>query len=324
MKKNAWLALTALLLTLGAAPTPKSNTQGAKVSIEAHLTKTALWVGDTLTYTIRAVYDHDVELALDHLKKESLALAPFVVRAVAFEHGEWSSNKKLLEITLQLATYETGKSELTIPPIPLYYFIREAGVGRRESQAETLQVPAARIGLRSTLSLGPPKPRDFKPLVDIDPMRIVIPFFLGLAGLSFVGSRGARWAWKILRVPKAKRRTFGRRAREKLVQDNLAKIRSIGSESDEDFDRFYHAVSRFLRQYLEERLELEVFGLTPEEIEKALEQAGTGDSLAQQISAILQQCEAVRYRSDGPSVARERRGDVQQAFEKAVTALKET
>lgn len=324
MKKNAWFALMMAVLTLGAAPAPKKSSQEAKVSIEARLGKTAIWVGDTLTYTIRAIYDHDVEVAMDQIKKESLALAPFVVRAIEVEHGEWSSNKKLLEITLQLTTYEIGRSELTIPSIPLYYFIREAGVGRKESQAETVRIPAARIGLRSTLSPGPPRPRDFKPPIDIDPTRILIPLFLGLAGLSFAGAHGSRWAWKFLHAPKAKRRTLGRHAREKLAQDNLAKIRAIGSESEEDFERFYRAVSSFLRQYLEESLELEASGLTPEEIEKALQQAGAKDSLAQQISAILQQCDAVRYRSDGPRLARERRGEVQQAFEKAVNAIMET
>lgn len=322
MKKSALAILAPLLLfILGAVQAPKKGAAEPKVSISVSLGKTALWVGDVLPYTIRAIHDRDVEFALDHLKKESLALAPFVVRGIKVDQGDWSPNKKLLEVTLQLATYEIGRSELTIPPIHLYYFIREAGVGRKENQAVTVQVPATRVGLRSTLSGGQLKPRDAKPVSSVDFAWIAAAFVVGLVGLSFAAIRAARWMWTMLRAPRAKRRPFARHARDQLVHESLTKIRAIGS-TDEDLVRLYQEVSSCLRRYLQESLELDALCLTPEEIERALGQARPNGSLAQQIRALLERCETVRYGRDGPRAAREHRDEVQAAFEKTVAAMR--
>ncbi|MBI2358278.1 MAG: hypothetical protein HYV04_05140 [Deltaproteobacteria bacterium] len=323
MKKNALLMLAPLLLcALGAHAASKKIAPEAKVSVSARVGKTAVWVGDMLPYTIRAIHDRDVEFALDHLKKESLALAPFVVREISVEHGEWSPDKKLLEITLQLTTYEIGKSDLTIPPIPLYYFIREAGLGRKESQAETIQVPATRVGLRSTLTGGPLRPRDFKPIHPVDFTQIAAFLFLGLVGLSVVGIRGAKWAWKSAHRPKAKRRHFPRHARERLAHEGLAKIRAIGCGSDEESARFYHEVSSLVRGYLQHSLDLEASCLTPGEIERALQHAGTNGTLAHEIRDLLERCEAMKYSRDGLSGARERHGEALETLEKVVAAMR--
>lgn len=323
MKKSTlaiWAPL--LLFTLGAEQAPKKSAPEPKVSVSVSLGKTALWVGDVLPYTIRAIYDHDVEFALDHLKKESLALAPFVVRGISVAQGDWSPNKKLLEITLQLATYEIGRSELTIPPIHLYYFLREAGMGRKETQAVTVQVPAARVGLRSTLGGGQLKPRDSKPLGSVDFAWIATAFVFGLVGLSFAGTQAARWVWTTARAPRAKRRPLARHARDRLVHESLEKIRAIGSGTDEEVARFYHEISHCLRRYLQASLGLDALCLTPEEIGRALGQAGTNGSLVQQIRALLERCETARYGRDGLRVARERRDEVQASFEKTITAMR--
>lgn len=323
MKKIAWIPFAVvLLICFSASPATKKGAHEAKVSITVHLGKTALWVGDTFSYTIRAIHDPDIEFALDNLKKENFALPPFVVRGITVSEEEWTSDKKLLEITLLLSPYEIGKSELTIPPISLYYFTRETGLGTKEKQAVTVQVPANHVGLRSTLGSGKPKPRDFKPTAAIDVTGIFIPFFLGLAGLGFVGVRGARWAWKNLHSPKTKRRPLRRNTRERLLQESLAKIRALGSDPGRDPSRFYQEVSQFLRRYLEESSELEALCLTPEEIEKALQLAGTNGSLAERVRSILEQCEAVRYGKDGLSLAQGRDKELLDSLEKAVVALR--
>lgn len=321
MKKITWICFAVVLLTpFGAWPATKKSPHEAKVSITVHLGKTALWVGDTLSYTIRAVHDPDIEFALDNLKKENFALPPFAVRGITVGEEEWTGQKKLLEITLLLSPYEIGKSELTIPPINLYYFTRETGLGTKEKQAVTIQVPASRVGLRSTLGSGQLKPRDFKPTAAIDVTGIFIPFFLGLAGLSFVGARGARWAWKTLRGPKTKKRPLSRNTRERLVQESLAKIRALTSEPG--LSSFYQEVAQFLRRYLEESSDIEALCLTPEEIEKALQLAGTNGSLAERVRNILEQCEAVRYGKDGLNSAQGRHEELLDSLEKAVAGLR--
>lgn len=323
IKKTALMVVIPLLVfAFVARAASKKATQEPKVSVSVSLGKTAVWVGDLLPYTIRVIHDRDVEFALDNLKKESLALAPFVVREIAVEQGEWSPNKKLLEIALQLTTYEIGKSDLTIPPIHLYYFIREAGVGQKENEAETVQVPATRVGLRSTLTGGQLRPRDSKPISPEDFSQIAAFLFFGLVGLGFVGARGARWAWKRAHAPRAKRKPLARQARERLLHEGLANIRALGSGSDEELAGFYQEVAHFLRRYLQQSLDLEASSLTPGEIEKGLQQAGTNGALARQIRDLLEQCEAVKYGRNGLRRARERHGESLEAVEKIVAAMR--
>ena len=152
MKIIGWFLFVMLLLfPLRATYSGKENLRATKVSITSRLDRTAFWVGDTLNYTIRAIHGSDVEFVLDNLKRDKLPLAPFVVREIKIQQGDWTQNKKLLEITLRLSSYEVGKEELTIPPFNLYYFVRRNYRKEGEASAEAIQVPAASVGLRSTL-----------------------------------------------------------------------------------------------------------------------------------------------------------------------------
>lgn len=299
MKKMAWLHLSIVfLVALGAAPKKKSP-QEAKISITTHLDRTALWVGDTLSYTIQAIHDRDVEFVLDNLKKENLSLAPFVVRAITIQQGEWGQNKRLLEVSLLLNSYESGKTELTIPPIHLYYFKGEARLIKKDALAEAVQVPATRVGLRSALLGGQLKAREFKPIPTLDLRRGLVALLLGLAGMIFLAIRSVRRGWMILHNERPRKKRISRRARVKFVEESLARIRAIRGESPQDQSRFYTEVSQFLRQYLSLWLEIEAASLTPEEIGMVLEKANVNGYLAQQIKTILEQCDMVCYGKDG-------------------------
>jgi hypothetical protein len=276
-------------------------------------------VGDSLNYTVQVIHDRDLEFTVDHLKRENLSLSPFALRGITVRRGEWGENKRLLEITLTLTSYETGKSELTIPPFYLYYFLREAGMGRKESQAEAVQIRGAKVGLRSTLIAGQLKHRDFKPLSPIDWGRGMAALFLGLAGMTFLAFRSVRWAWILLHRERPTRRRLSRRAREGLVQESLASIRRTLRESPEDPVRLSAEVSQFLRQYATQWLGIEAAGLTPEEIESALRQAGANSSVAEQIRAILEQCDGLRYAKDGLRLRAEQQKDLLEALERVVT-----
>ncbi len=319
MKRFGALHLLILFLaTLGAAPLAKKSPQEAKISITTRLDKTALWVGDTLTYTIQAIHDRDVEFVLDNLKKENLPLAPFVVRAVTIQRGEWERKKKLLEVTLLLSSYESGKGELTIPSFNLYYFKRLSGIEKKETEAQAVQVPATKVGLRSTLHGGLLKPRDFKPIQTMDLSRGFVALLFGLTGMIFLAVRSARWTWNTLHSERPTRRRLSRRTRAKFVQENLGRIRAIKGDSPQDQIRFYSEVSQFLRQYLSLWLEIEAASLTPEETEMALEKANVNGSLRHQIKGILEQCDTVCYGNDGLQEGQALRDETLDGLERIV------
>lgn len=244
MNKTTWLhLLVVLLITLGAAPPDQKSPGAAKVLITTRLDKTALWVGDILSYRIQVIHDNDLQFVLENLKKERLPLAPFDVRGVTIQQGDWTQNKMLLEITLRLSSYETGRTDLTIPSFNLYYFQPEVGTKGEDAVAEAVQVPATTVGLRSTLRGSQFELRDFKPISETDLRRGLAALLIGLIGMAFVGLRTVRWTWANLQRGAQPRRRLGPRALRELAEKNMGRIRTIGGETPENLNLFYTEVS---------------------------------------------------------------------------------
>ena len=323
MKKTVWLCFAlSFFFALGAAPAPKKPPRAPEPAIKTRLDKTAVWVGDAFRYTVEVIHDRGMEFVLDSLKKESLPLAPFIVREVQAQQGDWTGDKRLLEIQLVLSTYETGKNDLTIPPFSLYYFKRQPGIEKKETEAESIRVPPSKVALRSTLGGGTLKLRDYKPVATIDPKRALIALLAASAGLFFLAFRGARWTWLALHAAKPPKKKLRPRDRERFAREGLARIRALGGEAPEELLRFYTEVSVFLRQYLNRWLEIGAEGLTPEEIEKALVRASVVGSLARDIRRVLERCDTVRFGRNSLGLDRETHGELLKALEHIVTGPK--
>jgi hypothetical protein len=305
------LLLFALLMLGGAAPVAKTAKTPAGITVSTHLDKTAIWVGDTFRYTVTAVHDPEVEFILDQLKKESLNLAPFVVRDVSAGQGPFGSNKKITEVTLLLTTYESGQVELRIPSFVLYYFRRKPGTEKSgETLAESFQVPPSKVGLRSTLTTDNLRPRDNREIWQVSPQRWMVPLTLGLAGITFVLIQLGRRLWASREErPVIRRRS--RRARRRMLRDFVRKVQGIGRESSEDQLRYYGEVSQFVRDYLSESLEIDASGLTPEELESALKDRGQ-NGLSAPVKTVLQRCEQVLYSPQGAELGKRWRDEVQE------------
>lgn len=302
---------------LGAlSPSPKSP-RTSPITITTRLDKTSILVGDMLTYTIRVLHDHNIEFTLDNLKKNEISFSPFLVSDVAIVQGEWVPDKKRLEITLRLSSYEVGKTELTIPSFNLYYFKKEAG--RRESTlAEAVKIPAVNVGLRSTLAGGQPKLRDIKPIAGIDLNRARAALILGLAGIGFCVVQTMRWVWRRRSTEKKKKKPPKMRVRERQAREDLDRIKALRGETPEETIRFFSEVSRYLRQYLGQKLGVELAGLTPEEIEAILGKTNFSGDATQQIRAILDQCDGVCYGREGLESGADVKSQVLEAIEKVL------
>jgi hypothetical protein len=302
------LLLFALIMLGAAAPVAKTA-KAPPITLSTHLDKTAMWVGDTLRYTVRALHDPDVEFVLDQLKKESLNLAPFLVRDISARQGSFG-NKKITEVTLLLTTYESGQAELRIPSFVLYYFRRKPGVGKGDTLAESFSVPPTKVGLRSTLTADNLRPRDNREIWQINPQRWMAPFALGLAGMAFVLIQLGRRLWASSREERPVRRRLGRRARHRMLRDFVRKVQGIGRESSEDQLRYYGEVSQFVRGYLSESLEIDASGLTPEELESTLKDRGQ-NGLSAPVKTVLERCEQVLYSPQGSELGKRWRDEVQ-------------
>jgi hypothetical protein len=315
------LLLLLVLVIIGAAPVEKKPKE-PKINVSTHLDRTAIWVGDTVLYTVRAIHDPDIEFVLDSLKKESLNLAPFVVREVAVRQGPFEGNKKITEVILQLATYESGQPELRIPSFVLYYFTRKPGLERSgDTLAESFSVPASRVGLRSTLTADARRLRDSREIAAAGSERWITALALGFVGLAFLGVQTARWLWTSSAPERPKTRQPTRRARRRLLRDFLRATQSMGRDSAEDQQRFYSEVSRFVRLYLGQSLEIDAAGMTPDELAGILENRGR-NGLGAPVKNLLEKCEQVLYTPRGAELGRQWRDEVQLELGRLTRSLR--
>lgn len=302
MKKIALLSVI-VLLPVYAGHVPAAPP--APLTVSTRLDQTAVWVGDVLRYTLHVVHPADVEVVLDNFKKDLLPVAPFVLRDVQTRRSEWAGGNKSVEIVLSLTSFDTGKPELTIPPLPVYYFRHQAGLAGKESPVESVSTPAVKIGLRSTLVPARPAPREAK----IAPTQgLAMPLTLlalGLAGLLGLAARGGWATWRRLHPDQADRR-LTRQQREQLVQQALARVRADATAAGDDPRRVSTAIAAALRGLVAQIFQVPAAALTPDEIESALARADVNPALAADIKNVLTQCEQLQYGKDADGAKRPR------------------
>ncbi len=294
MKKIVLGTLLLLLPSVAAAQQPEKN---PPITVTPQVDKTAIWVGDELRYTIRAVHDANVEMVLDNFTKERLPLAPFIVRDIDIKRKDWAGNKGAVEITLLLTTFETGKTELTIPLVPLYYFVHEPGVAEKERPVDSVAAPAVTIGLRSALVTESLIPRTSKAPPSPGLIWALASFALGLAGLLSLGAYGGWWVWQRLH-PDETTGQLSREVREKIIRDSLSRLHADVPASGDDPRKWSGAMASALRGMVAELFQIPGAAQTPEEIEAALARSGADASLAAQVKTVLAQCDDLRYGKD--------------------------
>ena len=245
----------------------------------------------------------------------------FVLRAIRAEERDWREDKKLFEVVLLLTTYESGKPELVVPPVALYYFRRDGTVSEKEARAQAIRIPPQKIALRSTLPGGQqPRLREFKQIQPVEPTYAIGALVLGLIGMGFVGSRAAARLWHAVHRDKAIKRPVSRRVRERWVHEGLQRIRLMAKEPPKDPQAFYAEIGQFMRQYLTEWLNVEARGLTPGEAEQALHAAGYNGAFAQRVRTVLEQCEEAQYgkRDGGPAGNGQHQTSLLDSLEQAI------
>jgi hypothetical protein len=303
MKWIPWCALL-LFVAVESAAAPASPKPQLAFAVTTRFNRTAIWVGDSLEYTIQVIHPRSVQFVADDLKKENLALPPFVVRSVLAEERDWRGDQKLFEVVLLLTTYESGKPELVVPPVALYYFRRDGAVAEKEARAQAIRIPAQKIALRSTLTGGSPRLREFKEIRPVDPVPAIGALVLGFIGVGFVGSRAAMRLWRVVQRDTAAKSPVSRRVRARWIDEGLQRIQQLAQEPSPDSKTIYAETGYFMRQYLTEWLNVEARGLTPLEAEQALEGAGCNSAFVQRVRSILEQCEEAQYRErDGSTPA---------------------
>jgi hypothetical protein len=304
----------------GAAQEPATLTAPA-LTAKVWTDRTTLYPGDRVWYVARVEHPAEIEFVRDHVRKDQLSLDPFEILDVNSVAGDMPGGRRFFEVRLLLTTYETGHPEATIPAFNLFYFRRGQQADKGTTPAETLVVPALKLGLRSTLVDPGGSIRDYKPVSGVAANDWRLPGIAGIAGIAAVLLYGSSLIVAWVRSGIWKRKAAAQ-TRHKPARESFDEIRYSSLDSREDVEKFYTKASLILREIATERLG-DCNGLTPRELEQALRKMDAGAESAPAVSApavcaLMEQCDLMRYSPDAAGLARSGQAEFLRKLEEVV------
>ena len=297
MKRLALLTVVALVVVVPRAARAQAPAAAAAPHVTASVDRTAVWVADRVTYTIRIVCEPGVDVLLDDLAKEKLRATGLDVVGSDASDATDADGRTTHELRYVLTTYHVDTPALSIEPMSVRYYARRPGQRLQDvAPAGEVQVPGAAIAFRSTLPENqqtyalrdnrPPAARQrFAARAQQFGLALVV---LSLAPAAFVGS--ATW----------RRRTAGRpvrRSARRARQDQRAameRLRALDVSSDTARRAAYDEISAAVRGHLAAQARLPAAALTAAEIDAALA-ASHSRVPRETVATLLTSCDEARY-----------------------------
>jgi uncharacterized protein DUF4381 len=286
------LILVGFEFTAVAAPAP--------VQARASVDRTAIWVGDRVTYSIEIVCSKGVEILLDDLAKEKLRVNGLDVVSSDSTTTTDAAERTTYRLRYVLTAYRVDATSLSIEPLSARYYERRPGQRLQDiAPAGEVQIPGATIAFRSTLPS--------QPSYELRDGRAPAPRSLwfaraGSIGLALVVVSLAPAAFVAFAFVRRRTRSTGRRSARQARLDHratLERLRSLDVTTDEDRRRAYDEISAAVRQHLAATLDVPATGLTAAEVGAALEARG-GRVSRESVTSLLASADQARY---GPPVA---------------------
>jgi hypothetical protein len=270
------------------------------VQVRASVDRTAIWVGDRITYSVDIVCARGVEILLDDLAKEKLRVNGLDVLSSDTTTTVDAAERTTYRLRYLLTTYRVDVPSLSIEPMSARYYARRPGQRLQDiAPAGEVQVPGAVIAFRGTLPDQPAyELRDGRGAVPRHPL-VARAASIGLALVVISLAPAAFVAVAFLR--RRPRRTGRRSARQARINHRatLERLRSLEVTTEDDRRRAYDEISAAIRQHLAATSRVPAPGLTAAEVDAALETAG-GRVPRESVTSLLVACDAARY---GPSHA---------------------
>ncbi len=289
--RKAFFLASALILCFSVA-----FAQGNKpvVELRSQLSRTAIWVGDTLEYRITLICDKNVEVIRDNLKKENLNLEPFILLDLKTDSHALQDGRRALDLVLALTTLDSSSSEAKIPSFNIYYATRRRGLLGKGAEIEThtLVIPEKKVGLRSTLTSDS---RDIMDAVKIEspgPLSRMV-WLPGWILMGLVVIQVGVWSVSAYRRKTSARRKLDKKGLERHALSALGAVSPVSTR--EELPERYSRISQILRNTIKEALDIDAASLTPEELHEELLKLKVRESLAEKLKNLLAECDAACY-----------------------------
>lgn len=283
-----------LLSTVAVADVPKP------VEVRVVADRTAVWIGDRVVYTVELRCAPDVDVVLDDLNKDRIRVNGGEMLDAIDDHQE-SGGGRIRRMRYTLTTYRVDAPEIRIDPFTVRYFSRRnLDAAAQATPAGQVTVPATVIAIRSTLPDSGKLPELRQPAAGRQLpayLRYAQPVGLGLIALAILptlivalnvaGHARAAWAKRAVR----------RGRREQRV--SFDQLKQLDPSTDADRVRAYEQLDAVVREHIRLATNVPAQALTPAELRAALAQRAPGFA-SDEVEALLQRCERVRYAPDPP------------------------
>jgi hypothetical protein len=302
------IALATLLLpaTTGLAqkmppvrrPEPPTTVRPVALPVQgrAATDRSAIWVGDRVTYTIDILCDRGGDILLDDLAKETLRVNGLEIIASDSTTTTDAAGQTRHRFRYVLTTYRVDAPSLSIEPLSVRYYQQRPGQRLQDmAPLGEVQIPGAAIALRSTLP-------DAQTVYDLRDGRDAAPrhpLFVraGSIGLALVIVSLAPAAFVVLSTLRRRTRKTVRRSARQARLDHRAtldRLRSLDVATEEDRRRAYDEISTAVREHIAAHAGVPAPSLTAPEIDAALATARTRMP-RESVSALLASTDDARY-----------------------------
>jgi hypothetical protein len=275
---------------------PAAQSDIATIDVRRSVDRTAVWVGDTVRYTLEFSLPSDLDVLAEDVTKERLPVKGADVLAIEMSERRTASGwVRIIDVTM--ATYAVDAPEIVIEGFPVRYFSRRTVGSTQVAPAGQVVVPRTVVTIRSTLP-------DSGRLPDLREPRGVrqAPRYLRFAqpvGLAMVALAVVPVGLLLLDVAGRVRRLRAggpRRKARRMQAGALAALSASDPASPQERVEAFERLDRLVRDHLELVAGIPARALTPAEITTAL-QARPGTP-SESIESLLATCERARYAPD--------------------------
>jgi hypothetical protein len=285
------------LASSAASAQPASTQARSEPPIRAtsSVDRSAMWVGDRVTYSVDIECAPGVDVLPDDVAKEKLRLNGLEVLSTDATAATDAAGRTTHHLRYVLTTYKVDAPSPSIDAFSVrYYQLRPGQRPQDVPPAGDVQVPGATLAFRSTL----PDNQAIYPLRDgrRPAARPVVFAKARQIGLAFVIVALAPALVILVALVRRRTRHSGEHARRRPRFDHraaLERLQTLDVATEAERRRAYDEISAAVREHVAAHSHVPAMALTAAELEEAL--ASDGRVPRESVTALLATCDRARY-----------------------------
>ena len=261
------------------------------ISVESHVDRATITIGDRILYTLMVKSDSAVKLELLALGSN---LGAFEVKDYKIHDPEKVKDGKIVNKSEYIiTTFTTG--EYVIPPITINY--ADPNGEKKQIQSEPLFILVKSVGATES---DKEDIRGLKPPIEIKgkywAYLLILPILALLGAFGFLYYRQRTKALALPKIPEELKKPAWEVA---LLE--LKNLKDSDLSEKNEIKKYYTILSDIIRKYLERRYEIEALDRTTYEVRGELKKVKAGDEVTDLVYTFLCSCDMVKFAKYIPS-----------------------